>query len=373
MTMLDKLKNILLFQIIPKDDPKQELRLRRFFMALAMYALCGFLAYFSYLANIMEWRPIFVYLVAIPLINLMLYVVFRTGLNRRFADPSLTSLQICIGIVVTTYGMYYANEARGLLLLIYILVFIFGIFRLNTRQFLYISAFCLITYGINIILLHIFRPYKVNLHIEYLQFGILSLVLIAFSIVAGYISSMRQNLSTSRAELERSVSIIREMAIRDDLTGFYNRRHMIELLEYELNRCARTGSVFCLAMLDIDHFKNINDTYGHQAGDQTLKTFAAIIRKAMRSSDFCGRYGGEEFLIVLTQTGTDGAKVFAERLRQLIEKSVFPELGADIRVTASLGLAQYQAKEDVEKTIHRADTALYEAKKKGRNRVECCE
>lgn len=373
MTMLDKLKKILSFQIIPKDDRKQELRLRRFFIALAMYALCVFLAYFSYLANMMEWRPIFVYLIGIPLINLTLYIVFRTGLNLRFADPSLTSLQMCIAILVVMYGMYYANEARGLLLLVYILVFIFGIFRLNIRQFMFISVFSLLTYGIDIILLHIFHPYKVNFHIESLQWGILSLVLIAFSIVAGYISSIRQNLSTSRAELQKAVSIIREMAIRDDLTGFFNRRHLMELIEYERNRCGRTGSVFSLAMLDIDRFKSINDKYGHQAGDQALKTFAAIIRKAMRSSDFCGRYGGEEFLIVLTQTSTDGAKVFAERLRQLIEKNVFAELGDDIRVTASLGLAQYRLTEEIEKTIHRADTALYEAKRKGRNRVECCE
>ncbi|HDQ03680.1 MAG TPA: GGDEF domain-containing protein [Deltaproteobacteria bacterium] len=362
----------MLFQIIPQDDPLQALRLRRFFMAMAMYAFCAFLVYLSCLANIMDWRAIFVFLVGIPLINLTLYIVFRTGLNLRFTDPSLTSLQLSIGIVVTTYAMYYANEARGVLLLIYILVFIFGIFRLNTRQFLYISAFCLLTYGTNIILMHIFRPDKVNFHIEYLQWGVLSLVLVAFSVMAGYISALRQKLSTSRAELEKSFSIIREMAIRDDLTGFYNRRHLSELIEYERNRCSRGGSVFCLAMLDIDHFKNINDMYGHQAGDQTLKTFAAIIRETLRSTDFCGRYGGEEFLIVLTQTNIDGAKVFAERLRRLIEKKVFPELGDDIIITASLGLTQYQPKEDVEKTIHRADTALYEAKKKGRNRVECC-
>ena len=363
----------MLFQIIPKDDPKQELRLRRFFMALGMYAFCVFLAYLSYQANIMEWRPIFVFLIGIPIINVVLYIVFRTGLNLRLQDPSLTSIQMCIGILVVMYGMYYANEARGLLLLIYVLILLFGIFRLNTRQFLVISAFSLMTYGIDIILLHAFRPHKVNFHIEYLQLGVLSLVLVAFSVMAGYISSMRQNLSISQAELEKSVLLIREMAIRDDLTGFYNRRHLMELIEYERNRCARTGSAFSLAMLDIDHFKNVNDNYGHQTGDQILKTIAAIIRKAMRGTDFCGRYGGEEFLIVLTQTNIKGAKVFAERLCNLIENTALTGSGHDIKITASIGITEYKAHEDIETTINRADTALYEAKNKGRNRVECCE
>ncbi len=374
MTMLDKLKKILSFQIIPKDDPKQELRLRRFFMALGMYAFCVLLAYLSYVANIMEWRPIFVYLVGIPIINISLYIVFRTGLNLRMRDPSLTSIQICIGILVVMYGMYYANEARGLLLLIYILVLLFGIFRLNTRQFLFISIFSLLTYGIDIFLLHTFRPQDVAFQIEYLQLGVLSLVLVAFSIVAGYISSMRQNLNMSKAELEKSVLLIREMAIRDDLTGFYNRNHLMELIEYERNRYTRTGSsVFTLAMLDIDHFKNVNDAHGHQAGDQVLKTLAGLIRKTLRGTDFCGRYGGEEFLIVLTQTNIDGAKIFAERIRNLIDNTKLTESGHEIKITASIGLAEYKAQEDIEKTIHRADIALYEAKNKGRNRVECCE
>lgn len=370
--MHDKLKKLLLFQIIPKDDPKQELRLRRFFMALGMYAFCVLLAYLSYVANIMEWRPIFVYLVGIPIINISLYIVFRTGLNLRMRDPSLTSIQICIGILVVMYGMYYANEARGLLLLIYILVLLFGIFRLNTRQFLFISIFSLLTYGIDIFLLHTFRPQDVAFNIEYLQLGVLSLVLVAFSIVAGYISSMRQNLNKSKAELEKYVLLIREMAIRDDLTGFYNRNHLMELIEYERNRCARTGSsVFTLAMLDIDHFKNVNDAYGHQTGDQVLKTFAGLIRKTLRGTDFCGRYGGEEFLIVLTQTNIDGAKIFAERILNLIDNTKLTESGHEIKITASIGLAEYKAQEDIEKTIHRADIALYEAKNKGRNRVEC--
>ena len=124
-------------------------------------------------------------------------------------------------------------------------------------------------------------------------------------------------------------------------------------------------------MLDIDKFKKINDAYGHQTGDQVLKTFAAIIRSILRKTDFCGRYGGEEFLIVLTQTDIQAAKVFVERIRNCVENSFFPCLSPDARVTVSIGLTEHRVQEEIEKTISRADELLYKAKNGGRNRVEC--
>jgi diguanylate cyclase (GGDEF)-like protein len=102
-----------------------------------------------------------------------------------------------------------------------------------------------------------------------------------------------------------------------------------------------------------------------------LRTFASIIRSILRKTDFCGRYGGEEFLIILTQTNIQAAKVFAERIRVCVENSFFPCLGPDSRVTVSIGLTEYRIQEDIEKTISRADELLYKAKEGGRNRVEC--
>jgi diguanylate cyclase (GGDEF)-like protein len=366
-TLLNSIRH---FSILPKDDRKQALRIRRFFLAVAAYALCASLAYVSYLSNFTEWEAIAGFLIIIPIINIILYIIFRTGLNLKMADPSLTSVQIFVAILVTMYGMYFANEARGVLLLIYIIILMFGIFRLNTRSFLYVSVFTLLTYGGDIALLHLYRPQGINFNIEYLQWIVLALVLMAFSIIGGYISSLRQNLSINRAELKKSVALIREMAIRDELTGVYNRRHVMELLDYEKNRSSRGGGIFCLAMLDIDHFKNVNDIHGHQAGDAVLRTVATMINKTLRNTEFCGRYGGEEFLIVLTQTDIKGALIGAERVRTNIEKTLFPDLGSDFKVTVSIGLSEYQTREDVDKIISRADEALYRAKKCGRNRVE---
>ena len=374
MTAVDKQvdlsKKARRFSIIPKDDPKQATRIRRFFTASAAYALNFGLSYAAYLWGMMEWQAIAGFLILIPAINIILYIIFRTGLNIKFRDPSLTIIQMCAAILLTMYGMYFANEARGILLLVYILILIFGIYRLNTRSFLYVSAFTLVTYGVDIVLLSYFRSDSVNLNIEYLQWLVLALVLVAFSIIGGHISSLRRNLRISRTELEKSLTLIKEMSIRDDLTGVYNRRHLMELLEHEYHRISRGGARFSVAMLDIDHFKSVNDTHGHLTGDEVLRAVSDAIRTSLRSADFCGRYGGEEFLLVMTQTNINGALLCAERIRSIIEQSRFPNLGPDFKVTVSLGVTEFAGKEDIPTMIGRADRALYRAKESGRNRVE---
>ena len=181
------------------------------------------------------------------------------------------------------YGIFFIYEARGILFSIYILILLFEIFRLDTRQFLLVSAFILLTYGIDIFLLGVFRPQDIELKIEVFQWLALAIVLISVSFIGGNISSLRRDLSASRKKLQASLIKIREMAIHDDLTGFYNRHHLMELIETENNRSVRTGSVFSLVMMDIDKFKSINDTFGHQAGDNVLITFSAIIRSILRS------------------------------------------------------------------------------------------
>lgn len=360
------LQKVLHFSIIPKDakdDAKQAVRIRRFLMAAAGYALCIVLVYVSYLAGIMEWRGVAGALILFPVINIVLYIIFRTGLNLRMADPSLTAIQICAAVLVTMYAMYFAHESRGVLLLIYVVAFLFGIFRLDTRGFLYVSVFTFVTYSIDLALLHQFRPQGINFKMEYVQLFCFAVVLVVFSVIGGYISDMRNKLNKSHA-------IIREMSIRDELTGAYNRRHIMEQIESERQRVSRGGSRFAIGMLDIDHFKSVNDTHGHLAGDEVLRTVSNVIRNSLRSVDFYGRFGGEEFLIIMTRTDIKGAMLYAERVRGAIEQRRFPDVGINFRVTVSLGLTEYQGSEKIDKMIARADKALYRSKDGGRNRVE---
>jgi diguanylate cyclase (GGDEF)-like protein len=169
-------------------------------------------------------------------------------------------------------------------------------------------------------------------------------------------------------KLEQALRIINELAIRDELTGTHNRRHLLELIDHEKERSARFGGLFCLCLLDIDYFKRINDTYGHPAGDTVLREFAAAVHGQIRDSDAFGRYGGEEFLLMLPETSLAEAAILAERVRAVTEKLGFTDLPG-LAITVSIGIAEFHPHESVAQTIARTDEALYLAKSNGRNRV----
>ncbi|OYT88752.1 MAG: hypothetical protein CFE43_20880 [Burkholderiales bacterium PBB3] len=174
----------------------------------------------------------------------------------------------------------------------------------------------------------------------------------------------------ANAELERALGRIEELAIRDELTGLYNRRYLMDALEREKKRADRTGRLFSMIMLDIDHFKRVNDTYGHLQGDVVLKAVAKAVQAAFRVNDFSARYGGEEFVVVLEEVDPAGAVLCTDRLRKSIEALQFPEIADGFSVTVSLGYTQFQRMETVAQTLARADAALYRAKDAGRNRAE---
>ncbi|HIE59298.1 MAG TPA: GGDEF domain-containing protein [Hydrogenothermaceae bacterium] len=151
------------------------------------------------------------------------------------------------------------------------------------------------------------------------------------------------------------------------LTGLFNKGKFNKVLKKEVERAKRYKRPLSLIIFDIDHFKRINDTYGHKVGDEVLKELAKIIKSVIRKADFVARWGGEEFVILAPETDLDGALNLAEKLRQTVEKHQFPTVK---NVTISLGVAQYIDGETPEEFIIRADMALYKAKENGRNRVE---
>ena len=167
--------------------------------------------------------------------------------------------------------------------------------------------------------------------------------------------------------LEQALRTINELAIRDELTGTYNRRHLMRLIE----RASERGRRFSLCLLDIDFFKRINDTYGHSAGDAVLRAFAQTVQSQVRPGDTFGRYGGEEFLLMLPDTLATSAQALAERFRLAIEQMRCAEVGPDVVLTVSIGIADFIPGEAVSLAVGRADAALYMAKSSGRNCVIC--
>ncbi|MGA8138657.1 MAG: diguanylate cyclase [Pseudomonas gingeri] len=178
------------------------------------------------------------------------------------------------------------------------------------------------------------------------------------------------DVATNRHQLQAANAKLQKLSSTDRLTGLYNRGHWEESLKAAYARNQRYGNATSLVMFDIDHFKRVNDTYGHQAGDKVIEHVADLVREHVRDSDVAGRYGGEEFGVVLSDTDKAGARFFAERLRKAIEALEVVHEGQSIRFTISLGVADLsQPSISHADLIAWADQALYASKKGGRNRV----
>jgi len=175
------------------------------------------------------------------------------------------------------------------------------------------------------------------------------------------------------SDITDNVNLLKELenaAYIDSLTGLYNRKHFIELASVDIERALRLNQSIYTAMLDLDFFKNVNDTYGHAAGDTVLKATAGIIRQTIRSYDLLGRYGGEEFLLLLTAIDAPEAHRLMERIRENMEHSIVNYEGIEINITCSIGLARFLESDTLESSVKKADDALYVAKKSGRNQVK---
>ena len=172
--------------------------------------------------------------------------------------------------------------------------------------------------------------------------------------------------TTRRREMEE---VLRQLATRDSLTGAANRRQFMELAERELRRTRRYPRPVTLLMLDIDHFKRINDAHGHPAGDEVLRALVACVGGSLRGTDALGRVGGEEFAVLLPETAEDSARQIAERIRNDVERLVVRHQELELRLTISIGMATTRGGLALDDLFKLADDALYEAKRTGRNRV----
>lgn len=190
--------------------------------------------------------------------------------------------------------------------------------------------------------------------------------------ITGAIANAQLYAGLKRAEqaLKESEQRYRELSIVDDLTKLYNSRHFYFQLKIELDRSNRYDHPLTMLLLDLDNFKDFNDTYGHVEGDQVLWRLGQVVKKCLRETDFAFRYGGEEFTVVLPMTRSADGSVTAERIRTEFKKETFsPAPGRDVHVTVSIGLAQYKPPEDAKAFVHRVDQLMYQGKKNGKDRV----
>ena len=191
--------------------------------------------------------------------------------------------------------------------------------------------------------------------------------------IGAIVADSQRRADEDRQRLERLVeertAELKLLAATDPLTGTLNRRRFFEMAEEEGARCLRYGRRLTTAMLDLDHFKSINDTYGHAVGDEALWRTAQVMLAVLRRQDHIGRYGGEEFAVLMPETGLDEGFSVLERVRREIEAIDLRAGDEAVPVRASVGVAEWRANETIEHALRRADAALYQAKAAGRNRV----
>jgi diguanylate cyclase len=355
---------------VAQEEPAA-LRLGPFLMAAGSSLLTCVALFVCAFLDLLEWDVALEGVALIGAITLVFSAIFRSGLNRRFADPTLAAWQVAVAILFLAYILYRAGSAREGLILLYPLALLFGVLRLSAKRLMVLAVLALAAHGIVLHLSYLHDDYgEFDLDTAIAEFAVLMIVLPWFAVMGGYVNRLRLRLTDTNRELSEALERIEQLAIRDELTGGYNRRFMLDALARERSRAERLREPFSVCLLDIDHFKSINDTLGHAAGDAVLQELPNVAGQGLRGVDVFGRFGGEEFLMVLPGTQVEGARLVAERVRAAIEAAQFPGVPAGRRVTVTVGVAERAPGEDIRTLLKRADRALYAGKGAGRNRVE---
>jgi diguanylate cyclase len=355
---------------------EQQLRLRRVHMSFASYAMWYGLALIAWsfeLLIIPTWQFVLIG-ASIALSQMVLYTIIRAGWNLGLRDPSMTMQQLLVSQFWILLLIWYGLPIRGQMMMVYMVAMLFGIFQLNRRSFAILGGASFAMFTGMIALEQWYRSDAPPLFESVMAAIVLGGVLTWAVLFGSYVSSVRDRLRLRNSELQDALALNRRLAERDELTGLFNRRIALLVLEQTRIRSNRTKEPFSVVLVDIDHFKTVNDRHGHLAGDDVLRIFAGAADETLRAMDTIGlrthdpavgRYGGEEFLVILPDTELAGACCCAERLRRGFSQS--PALPT--RVTLSGGVAEYQRGESVTDLIARADAALYTAKEKGRDQV----
>ena len=352
----------------------QRLLLKRFALAAGTYALALLLLWLAFFTGHYDapLASVVIGSVLVVITQVALFGYFYSGRNLRLADPSLTEAQVLLGLAWQTWLIAHLDDARGTFLVFYVLILLFGLFHLS--RYAFIRCALLVFFSFSAITL--WDGYHFQLAdpaLAILQVCLLFIVLVWLVFYARYVQASRQRMRQRRFALQAHQDTLRgmmrqleDLVATDELTGLFNRRHFLRLATRELN-AMDADVVHGLALIDLDHFKRINDVHGHAAGDQVLQAFAAVASACLREGDVLARYGGEEFVVLLPDCNAERLTSCCERLRiafidvELIGISV-------THLSLSAGMTLLELGDDLDDALHRADQALYRAKRDGRNR-----
>jgi diguanylate cyclase (GGDEF)-like protein len=294
----------------------------------------------------------------------------ETGFTERFQDHYFVAPQLIVSVAIMLAFTYIAPEVGVMFLCTLFVVFNFGSLRSSPRQTT--MVWTATAFGLAALFLLTDKPISMP-HGSYLErFATMSVFVLTIGrciFLGMFSSSMRQSLYKSGLKLKEAYKRIEELAELDELTGSFNRRCIMRMLEDEIARTLRIDTPCSIALIDLDWFKRINDAYGHPTGDEVLRTFAITVFANIRNIDRFGRYGGEEFLLVLPDTPGDVAARILDRLRAIVADLDWSAFSPGMKVTISAGIATLAPNENPDTFLARADSALYAAKARGRNRI----
>ena len=334
------------------------------------YVIDAVILFLYHLAGTTTASSALMYLIAGVGLTTLTLALSESRLNDSFEDHYLTVPQSIGSITIQLGAIYLAPEVGFYFACIIFIVLGFGALRMSARQTGVVWAYASV--GLTVIFACTDSPIAMPMGTVIER----DLALLCFVTALGrcaftglYGASLREALYKRGNELKVANARIEELAQIDELTGVLNRRYIMKALSDETARAQRAGTVCSVAIIDIDHFKRINDRYGHPAGDEVLRSFAIALGANMRGIDKLGRYGGEEFLLILPDSTREQASTAVDRLRVMVAAIDWNAISVDLRVTISAGVAQVRQDEAPEDILTRADVALYRAKDTGRNRV----
>jgi diguanylate cyclase (GGDEF)-like protein len=297
------------------------------------------------------------------------YLLIRSGWNQHCADPTLAFPQTIAAQTLVAGAYAISGPLHASILSVLALVMVFGMLSLRADAVRNVCLYTLVLVGAVMAWRARTDPADYPVQVESIYFVLLATVLAVISQLSVQLMGMRLRLKTQKQALENALARIQEIATRDELTGLPNRRSMMALLQEHALLRARGGLPFYVAMVDLDHFKEVNDTWGHAVGDEALRAFATQARAVLRNTDVIGRWGGEEFLLVLPESPPGEPTVGIDRLRARLATQVACPDAPELRIRFSAGFTRYVEGEPVGQAIERADRALYDAKAGGRNRT----
>jgi diguanylate cyclase (GGDEF)-like protein len=351
------------------DDPKQQLRITRSLLSALVFVVCIGLIVYATAIGMMNPTAGAVLAGCIMVSCTGFYVVLRSGFNLRFAEPALTLPQILAALTWICGAYAITNESHGGTLMLFTLVQVFGIFNMSARAARISSTYAVAAMGATMLYKTLTAPEVYPARVEWVYFVFVATIMPTISQLAQQLTSMRERMKAQRSDLEVALARIQELATLDELTGLINRRQMTEVLADHALRQKRNAAGFGVAVIDLDFFKKVNDTYGHAVGDEVLRGFAQEARRVLRETDVIARWGGEEFLLIMVETPPGHPGTGLDRLRTALADFPISPTVPGLRVTFSAGLTLYRAGEPIDVAIERADKALYQAKAAGRDRT----